>query len=158
MDEPKRWEVWYANFPYDDDPGRSSDRPVIVLNTKPLMILSVKVTSHGVRTWDKYDIKLEYWREAGLTLPSVARISEVIYLSKDKFRCRVGTLHPEDAKNILSTYDIFIKELKSITTEAARETVNEGISEESTGKASNDEVKSSFFTNNEKEKSHEAQT
>lgn len=145
MNEPKRWEVWYADFPYDDDPGRSSDRPVIVLNTKPLVILSVKVTSHGIRSYDKYDTALKYWGVAGLARPSVARISKVIYISKDRFRRKVGVLHPEDAKNVLNTYNTFIKELKSIATEAARETADEetpdmgSTGEESTNIDSTDE-------------------
>lgn len=166
MNEPKRWEVWYADFPYDDDPGRSSDRPVIVLNAEPLVILSVKVTSHGIRSYDKYDTELKYWREAGLTRSSVARISKVIYISKDKFRRKIGMLHPEDAKNVLNTYDVFIKELKSIATDAARETADEesvnkepateeSIEEESTGEVSNDELKSSFFTDTEREETNE---
>lgn len=186
MGEPKRWEVWYADFPYDDDPGRSSDRPVIVLNTKPLVILSVKVTSHSIRVYDKYDTELKYWMAAGLTRPSVARISKVIYISKDRFRRKVGMLRPEDAKNILNTYDRFIQELESIAKDAARENADEetsdmgsnveestnidstdeesineevanekSIAEESESKVSNDELKSSFFTDKEKEESNE---
>ena len=40
-----RWEVWFADFPFEDDAGRSKDRPVIILSINPLTIATVKVTS-----------------------------------------------------------------------------------------------------------------
>ena len=61
----KQWELWYANFPFEDK-NISKDRPVIILSVQPLCVLSIKVTSHEVREADKYDVPITHWQEAGL--------------------------------------------------------------------------------------------
>lgn len=51
-----QWEVWYANFPYEENPTIVKRRPVIILNVDTLECLSVKVTSHEVRDEDDQQI------------------------------------------------------------------------------------------------------
>ena len=81
----KQWELWYANFPFEDK-NISKDRPVIILSVQPLCVLSIKVTSHEVREADKYDVPITHWQEAGLKHESVARISKTVSLDNSKFR------------------------------------------------------------------------
>lgn len=105
----KMWEIWFANFPFDDSDVKKK-RPVIVLNIEPAEVLSIKVTSHNARNDDKYDVAIEKWEEAGLDRPSVARISKSMILIKDEFIHKIGTLHTNDQTNIMMKYIQFIND------------------------------------------------
>lgn len=120
----KIWELWYANFPYEDRP-ESKDRPVIVLNTNPLCVLSIKVTSQEIRDKDKYDTTIDHWQEAGLVKPSVARISKTVSLDEDKFRRKIGDLHKDDIPIILKTYLQFLFDTQQIEIENETEADND---------------------------------
>lgn len=112
----KIWELWYADFPYEDKP-ESKDRPVIVLNTNPLCVLSIKVTGQDARDKDNYDTPIEHWKEAGLIKPSVARISKTMSLDADRFRRKIGDLHKDDIPVILKTYLQFLFDTQQIEIE-----------------------------------------
>lgn len=123
MARMQQWEVWYADFPYEEKDG-SCDRPVIVLNIEglqPIVLLSVKVTKHEVRDNDKYDTPINKWKEAGLAQPSVARISKTIQLTEDKFRRKIGNLQPEDILTISARYIDFVLESGAIIPSAVNE-------------------------------------
>lgn len=109
-----RWEVWFADFPFEDDAGRSKDRPVIILSINPLTIATVKVTSQSKRTEDPYDVEIKFWKEAKFEKPSVARVSKQQILSKALFRRCVGRLHPQDALNIMNTAIRFTQDQKAL--------------------------------------------
>ena len=98
------WDVWYANYPYEENPNIIKPRPVVVLNIEPLEVLSIKVTHHDVRESDPFDIPIIKWKEAGLTVASVARISKAIYLDKNSFTSIIGQLHPDDIERIYYKY------------------------------------------------------
>ena len=104
----KIWEIWFAKFPFEEDPSIEKERPVIILNVEPLEVLSVKVTSHKVRNEDEYDIAIEHWQEAGLRKPSVARISKAMFLDNNKFEYKIGTLHDDDKVSIFTKYKEYI--------------------------------------------------
>lgn len=104
------WELWFADFPFEEDPTIIKKRPVIILNVEPLEVLSVKVTSKQARTVDKYDTPIVHWQYAGLSKPSVARISKTMFLDKNKFKAKIGTLHDEDKVSVLTKYTQYIKE------------------------------------------------
>lgn len=106
-----QWEVWYARFPYEENPAVTKERPVIILDVDTLECLSVKVTSHDVRDEDEFDTPIKYWREAGLKKPSVARISKIINLSKDKFVNKKGILHEDDRKVIMTRFMEYMSQL-----------------------------------------------
>lgn len=76
MNQINQWDIWLTDFPYEEDPTQFSSRPVIVLSVEPLWLLSVKVTKHKPRSYDKYDIEIKKWSESGLNEPSTARISK----------------------------------------------------------------------------------
>lgn len=122
----RAWELWYADFPFEDKP-KSKDRPVIIINTNPLCVLSIKVTGQEVRMNDKYDTPIKYWQEAGLSKPSVARISKTMSLSNDKFRRKIGDLHIDDIDTVLKTYLQFLFDTQqiNITNEETKEKEND---------------------------------
>lgn len=103
------WELWFADFPFEEDATQSKKRPVIILNVEPLEVLSVKVTSKKARDNDKYDTPIVHWKEAGLKSESIARISKTIFLTQDKFEHKIGTLHDDDKVTILTKYTEFLK-------------------------------------------------
>lgn len=39
-------EVWFVEFPLEEDPSRILNRPVVVLDENLLGVLSVKITKH----------------------------------------------------------------------------------------------------------------
>ncbi|OSA92822.1 UNVERIFIED_ORG: hypothetical protein B2H93_13425 [Clostridium botulinum] len=107
-------EVWYANFPFEEDPKKTKRRPVIVLSKtndgltvadlKEDSYLSVKVTSHEIRDEDDYDTVIVKWREANLKKESVARVSKTMNLPKSQFINKVGIADEKDFENILTKY------------------------------------------------------
>ena len=103
------WELWWADFPFEEDHSMTSNRPVIILNIEPLEVLSVKVTTHDVRDTDKYDTPIVNWQSAGLRQPSVARVGKTMLLTTDKFTGRIGVLHPDDQSAIMNQYMDYIK-------------------------------------------------
>ena len=50
----KKGEVWFVEFPLEEDPGRILNRPVIVLDENLLGVLSVKITKYKARVEDMY--------------------------------------------------------------------------------------------------------
>lgn len=105
----QKGEVWFVEFPLEDDPERILNRPVIVLDENILGVLSVKITKHQPRAQDPYDIPILYWAEAGLRLASTARISKVTLLSRDSFIFRIGKLCLEDMERVEATYRKFLE-------------------------------------------------
>lgn len=91
-------EVWYVNFPYEEDPSQSSHRPCIILDVENLEVLSMKVTKHEPR--DEYDVPIFKWREANLDYPSYARVKKTILITKDSFDRKIGDIHRDDLNNI----------------------------------------------------------
>lgn len=103
-------EVWFVEFPLEEDKSTTINRPVVVLDENTLGVLSVKITKHSPRSEDPYDIPIIYWHEANLRLASTARISKVILLSSDSFIFKIGDLHPDDLQSIEEMYQRYLEE------------------------------------------------
>ena len=106
----RKGEVWFVEFPLEEDASRIINRPVIVLDENVLGVLSVKITKHKVRKEDPYDIPIIYWSEAGLRLASTARVSKVTVLNKDSFIFKIGNLHNDDMDRIEAMYSKFLED------------------------------------------------
>lgn len=103
-------EVWFVEFPLEENPDKILNRPVVVLDENLLGVLSVKITKHKVRKADPYDIPIIYWEEARLRLASTARVSKVTLLNKDSFIFKIGDLHQDDLKRIENMYKKFLED------------------------------------------------
>ena len=101
-------EVWFVEFPIEENPSEILNRPVVLLDENKLGVLSVKVTKHRVRTEDPYDTPILYWKQAHLRFASTARVSKVINLKPEAFLMKLGDLHPDDLKNIENLYMDFV--------------------------------------------------
>lgn len=109
---PKRGEVWYANFPLEEDQTKTLPRPVIVLeedNENSVGVLSIKVTKHKPR--DEWDREIFYWQEAKLKMKSTARISKAFFLKLEDFDRKLGELHKDDLKDIDNLFNEYIDKL-----------------------------------------------
>lgn len=103
-------EVWFVEFPLEENNERTINRPVIVLDENVLGVLSVKITKHSPRREDSYDTPILYWQEANLRLSSTARVSKVTLLSQDSFIFKIGDLHEDDLLRIENMYQKFLEE------------------------------------------------
>lgn len=101
-------EVWFVEFPIEEDNSQIINRPVVVLDENRLGVLSVKITKHAPRQEDPYDTPILYWREANLRLASTARISKVMLLPQDSFIFKIGDLHQDDLLRIEEMYQKFL--------------------------------------------------
>ena len=101
---PVLYDVWRIAFEYEDQPGVSKERPVIIgaVDEEYAYILAVKVTSHAVRPDCPGEVLLEDWKEAGLEKPSVARCSKTLLVPRSFFAgCyRYGHLSASDSAKI----------------------------------------------------------
>jgi mRNA-degrading endonuclease toxin of MazEF toxin-antitoxin module len=105
-----RGEVWFVEFPLEEDNSQTINRPVIVLDENILGVLSVKITKHAPRKEDPYDVPILYWQEANLRLSSTARVSKVILLSSDSFIFKIGELRQDDLDRIELMYQKYLNE------------------------------------------------
>lgn len=103
----RKGEVWFVEFPLEEDKTQTINRPVVVLDENILGVLSVKITKHRVRASDPYDVPILYWEDAHLKMASTARVSRVTILETDCFIFKIGDLHPVDLQKILYTYEKF---------------------------------------------------
>ena len=103
-------EVWFVEFPLEEDNSRTINRPVVVLDENTLGVLSVKITKHSPRREDPYDTPIIYWHEANLRLASTARVSKVFLLSQDSFIFKIGDLHQDDIERIEEMYQKYLEE------------------------------------------------
>lgn len=101
-------DVWFVEFPLEEDNLQTINRPVVVLDADTLGVLSVKITKHAVRSNDPYDTPIIYWQEANLRLASTARVSKVMNLRPEDFIFKIGTLHKDDLERIEELYIHFM--------------------------------------------------
>lgn len=97
-------EVWFVEFPVEEDNFQTINRPVIVLDEDTLGVLTVKITKHRPRSEDPYDLPILYWQEANLRLASTARVSKVMLLRAEDFIFKIGNLHEEDLQRVEAMY------------------------------------------------------
>lgn len=105
-----RGEIWFVEFPLEEDNSQTINRPVIVLDENTLGVLSVKITKHSPRKEDPYDTPIIYWQEANLRLASTARVSKVFLLSQDNFIFKIGDLHQDDLDRVEEMYQKYLEE------------------------------------------------
>ena len=95
-----RWDVYWADVPFEDDPTQGKCRPVIIAKDAAVYVLTLRVTTHSPREYDPYDYQLTEWQFANLPSPSVVRIRKIAQLSPEKIHDYIGRLHPADQLGI----------------------------------------------------------
>lgn len=91
-------DVWWIHFPFDKGEG-DKRRPAIVIDDDTIAILALYVTSKN--KMNPYSIQINDWKEAGLKVPSWARIDRIISISEWYMDRRIGHLSQQDLIKIL---------------------------------------------------------
>ena len=101
-------DVWFARFPFADDPAKSKLRPVIVMDKYDgfAVVLATMVTTHAPR--DYFDVRINDYQLAGLHRPSVARISQTREIPEAYCEYRIGSLTLHDFKAVEDKFIEFI--------------------------------------------------
>ena len=88
----KTSDVWYAKFPFEENPTNFKERPVVMMGIRDgaALALATMVTTHAPR--DYFDVVLHDYIAAGLHKPSVARVSRTLVIPEDNFIHYIGTL------------------------------------------------------------------
>jgi hypothetical protein len=102
-------EVWYARFPLEEDASKYIERPVIIADVLLPDIAVIKVTKHNIRSNDSFDTPIIFFKEAGLKLPSTARISKLVIINESQIDNRKGKLHSIDQTVIFDKLNIFLE-------------------------------------------------
>ena len=96
------------SFRYEDQPGKSKERPVVVgaisEQSAEIFLLAVKVTSHAPRPEFPGEVALLDWQQAGLEKPSVVRCSKHLVVPIDVLlgQRKYGRLSNRDSMAVLS--------------------------------------------------------
>ena len=104
---PALYDVWRIAFEYEDQPGVTKERPVIIgaIDEEFALVLVVKVTSHASQPDFPGEVLLEDWKDAGLDKPSVARCSKTLLIPRSYLAgChRYGQLSSRDSSKIAAS-------------------------------------------------------
>lgn len=96
-----KWEIWSAEYRYEDDPSVTKRRPVLVIDDNCVFpILIAKITSSPPREGYFGEYPIKFWREAGLQKESTVRLSKVLNAEERDLKCKIGRLHPYDIMQI----------------------------------------------------------
>lgn len=84
-----------ADAPFSDEPGRSKDRPIVVLAPSGKMVRVLHITSQDKNSDARYYC-LRQWEYAGLSVKSFVQVNETHRVTDSCFRAQKGKLHPLD--------------------------------------------------------------
>lgn len=97
----KQGDVWMADVIFKGT-RQTKQRPVIIVGNELALdvdVIIAPVTSKEPRS--QFDVVLEYWEEAGLLKPSVARTSKIISIHGSELKRHLGVLHTDDLERVL---------------------------------------------------------
>lgn len=98
---PALYDVWRLEFEYEDQPGVAKARSVVIgaIDGERAVVLVAKVIGHGPRSEYPGEIRIEDWKSAGLSKPSLVRCSKTLIVPTKAFmgKLRYGRLSPRDS-------------------------------------------------------------
>lgn len=98
----KQGDVWVADVLFKGA-RQTKQRPVIIVGNELALDVDVTIapiTSQMAR--NQFDVILEYWEEAGLLKPSVARTSKITSIHGSELKRYLGKLHNHDLERVLN--------------------------------------------------------
>jgi mRNA interferase MazF len=99
MKEYSFGEIVLMSFPFSDSLSTKRRPALILLDTGDDDIIVTRVTSQLAQA--AFDVEIIDWRQAGLLLPSVARIDKISTLEKNLVEKRLGSLVSKDCMKVL---------------------------------------------------------
>lgn len=77
-------------------------RPVVIVGEETALDIDVvisPISTHDPRS--KYDIPIEYWKETGLKVASIVRVSKITTIHESDTIRKIGEMHPSDLEKVL---------------------------------------------------------
>jgi mRNA interferase MazF len=87
-------ELIFVTFPFGSAQGAKRRPALVLLDIGDDDIVVARVTSQAKRS--AYDVELQDWQQAGLLLPSIARLNKLATLEKRMVERRLGRLTARD--------------------------------------------------------------
>ncbi|MEN6350109.1 MAG: type II toxin-antitoxin system PemK/MazF family toxin [Syntrophomonas sp.] len=101
MTSYKRGDVILIPFPFSDLSG-SKKRPALVLaainDWRELVCMMLTSSLKGIK-----EVPISHLDDAGLPKPTVARVHRLFTIDQSIVLKKLGSLHPEDLKNIMDS-------------------------------------------------------
>ena len=95
MPKYAKWDIYWANVAYQDDPTTIKTRPVVVNDSGDAYVVAFYVTSQSPKPgYCCYVIK--HWQNAGLPMQSNIRLDKSIRLLPSDIKDRIGCLSEQD--------------------------------------------------------------
>ena len=91
-------EIWWVHFPFKEK-NDEKHRPAIIIDDNKIAILTIYVTSQN--KVNPYSIEITDWKQAGLSVPSWARIDRIVSISEWRISGKIGMLSQGDLIKIL---------------------------------------------------------
>ena len=82
----QKYDLYWYRYKYSRNPNEGNVvRPVIILDGDKALPICMEVTKHPPRIDEPYqwDYPIEHWREAGLLVPSTAKVGEINYVDRN---------------------------------------------------------------------------
>lgn len=103
---PRLFEVWRVDFPFEDKPDKSKTRPALVVKGREgkNYALMLRVTGNNGRAAE-YDVFLDDWSAAGLDYPCTVRCDKLAAIDAsdvDWTRPMYGRLTAHDARRVFA--------------------------------------------------------
>ena len=86
------------SFPFADAAGAKRRPALVILDAGDDDLVVVRVTGQPAQT--TFDVAIHDWQQAGLLLPSVARVHKLATLEKRLVERRLGSLAPNDWRRV----------------------------------------------------------
>ncbi|OON81575.1 hypothetical protein BU230_09000 [Klebsiella pneumoniae] len=101
-------EVWLSWYPKQDKPDELMRRPSIIVGETDDLVLAIKLTKEEKRKNDAFDTTVEDWEDAGLYMPSTARVSTVQNIPKSQLIHKLGSLNEGDESRVAEALDRYL--------------------------------------------------
>ena len=87
-------EIVLLEFPYTDMEGHKQRPAVVLKDTNDNDAIFLRITSKSRA--EKFELKINEWKQAGLLKPSVIRIHKIASLQTNLVVKKIGKLNKED--------------------------------------------------------------
>lgn len=114
-------DVYLVNFHYEDNDRLAKLRPAvcILVNSDKNEIAALKITSKE-RTYDKYSVKLDDSKTAGLNFQSFARCNKIEFFKKSDVIAKLGSLSDRDLKSVIVAFSDYYSKLSELSQNISR--------------------------------------
>jgi mRNA interferase MazF len=98
MEQYRPGEVVLLAFPFTGTEETKRRPALVLLDTGDADVVVARITSQ--EAIPPFDVAIEAWQQAGLLLPSTARVHKLATLEKSRVERRLGALDPDDWQRV----------------------------------------------------------